>query len=53
MIDRQQSKLENQHVNVHVHMEGVGSNIPIGHDQLDDVTQILGGVLLALHGGTA
>src|SRR4051794_1702054 len=41
MIDRQQSELENQDVNVHVHTEGVAPYIPIGHDQLNDVTQIL------------
>jgi hypothetical protein len=41
MIDRQQSKLEDRDVNVRVHTEGVAPCIPIGHDQLDDVTQIL------------
>ena len=43
MIDRQQSRLENQAVNVRIHTEGVAPYIPIGLDQLDDVTQFLDG----------
>jgi hypothetical protein len=41
MIDRQQRELANQDLNVNVHTEGVAPYIPIGHDQLGDVTQIL------------
>lgn len=41
MIDRQRSTLENQHVKVRVHTEGVAPYIPIGHEQLNAVTQLL------------
>ncbi len=58
MIDRQQSDLENQRANVRVHSEGVAPYIPIGHDQLNEVTQLLdacgfGYVVETNAGGTA